>query len=29
MRFEWDEKKNHSNQRKHGLNFADVPQVFA
>ena len=29
MRFEWDETKNHSNQQKHGLNFADVPHVFA
>jgi uncharacterized DUF497 family protein len=29
MGFEWDEKKNQSNQQKHGLNFADVPQVFA
>ena len=29
MRFEWDEKKNQSNQQKHGLNFADVAQVFA
>lgn len=28
MRFEWDEEKNQSNQRKHGLNFADVPHVF-
>jgi uncharacterized DUF497 family protein len=29
MRFEWDEKKNQSNQQKHGLNFGDAPQVFA
>jgi uncharacterized protein len=29
MRFEWDEAKNQSNQQKHGLNFADVPRVFA
>ena len=29
MRFEWDEKKNQSNQQKHGLNFADAPRVFA
>jgi uncharacterized DUF497 family protein len=29
MGFEWDEKKNQSNQRKHGLNFADAEQVFA
>ena len=28
-RFEWDEKKNQSNQQKHGLNFADAAQVFA
>jgi uncharacterized DUF497 family protein len=29
MEFEWDEKKNQSNQQKHGLNFADAAQVFA
>jgi uncharacterized protein len=29
MGFEWDEKKNQSNQEKHGLNFADAAQVFA
>jgi len=29
MRFEWDEKKNQSNQQKHGLNFVDVLHVFA
>ena len=29
MRFEWDEKKNQSNQQKHGLNFADAPRIFA
>ena len=29
MGFEWDEKKNQSNQQKHGLNFADAAQVFA
>jgi len=28
MGFEWDEKKNRSNQQKHGLNFADNAQVF-
>ena len=29
MRCEWDEKKNQTNQQKHGLNFADAAQVFA
>jgi uncharacterized DUF497 family protein len=29
MRFEWDEKKNQSNQQKHGLNFADAPRRAA
>lgn len=29
MKFEWDEAKNRANQRKHGLNFADAPLVFA
>ena len=29
MRFEWDEAKNQSNRRKHGLSFADAPLVFA
>ena len=29
MGFEWDEKKNQSNQQKHGLNFPDAAQVFA
>ena len=29
MRFEWDEAKNRANIRKHGLSFADAPQVFA
>ncbi|PIP05432.1 MAG: hypothetical protein COX52_11965, partial [Syntrophobacterales bacterium CG23_combo_of_CG06-09_8_20_14_all_48_27] len=28
MRFEWDEKKNNENIRKHGLDFSDVWQVF-
>jgi uncharacterized DUF497 family protein len=28
MRFEWDENKNAGNIRKHGLDFADVWQVF-
>jgi hypothetical protein len=29
MRFEWDDAKNQANRRKHGLDFADVPLVFA
>ena len=29
MRFEWDEAKNQANRRKHGLDFADAPLVFA
>jgi len=29
MRFEWDRAKNRVNRRKHGLNFADAPLVFA
>ena len=28
MRFEWDEKKNNENIRKHGFDFADAWQVF-
>jgi len=28
MRFEWDEEKNQSNVRKHGLDFADAWEVF-
>jgi hypothetical protein len=28
MRFEWDEKKNNENIRKHGLDFIDAWQVF-
>ena len=28
MRYEWDEKKNNENVRKHGLDFADAWQVF-
>ena len=28
MRFEWDENKNRSNQRKHGLSFEEAIQVF-
>ncbi|HEY2762146.1 MAG TPA: BrnT family toxin [Pirellulales bacterium] len=29
MRFEWDEHKNEENLRKHKINFADVPAIFA
>jgi uncharacterized DUF497 family protein len=29
MHFEWDEQKNQVNIRKHGLDFADAPAVFA
>lgn len=28
IRFEWDEAKNRSNQRKHGLSFEQASQVF-
>jgi uncharacterized DUF497 family protein len=28
IRFEWDEAKNLSNQRKHGVNFKEASQVF-
>ncbi len=28
MNFEWDENKNRSNIRKHGIDFADVYFVF-
>jgi uncharacterized DUF497 family protein len=28
LRFEWDEAKNRSNQRKHGLSFEEASQVF-
>jgi uncharacterized protein len=28
MEFEWDESKQTSNLRKHGINFSDVPTVF-
>lgn len=28
MKFEWDPKKNRSNVRKHGVNFADTTSVF-
>ena len=29
MRFEWDEGKNQANRKKHGLDLADAPLVFA
>ena len=28
IRFEWDEKKNRSNQKKHGIWFEEAQQVF-
>ncbi len=28
MRFEWDERKNQENLRKHGLDLSDAPEVF-
>ena len=28
MQFEWDEAKNESNIRRHGIDFADVPSMF-
>lgn len=28
IRFEWDEAKNQTNQRKHGLSFEEAAQVF-
>ncbi|KKL26797.1 hypothetical protein LCGC14_2391680, partial [marine sediment metagenome] len=28
FQFEWDEDKNCENIRKHGIDFADVPEVF-
>ncbi|MCP4654224.1 MAG: BrnT family toxin [bacterium] len=28
MRFEWDPRKNETNIRKHGLDFADAPEIF-
>lgn len=28
MRFEWDENKNRINIRKHGIDFADVVDIF-
>lgn len=29
MHFEWDERKNRSNIRKHGLDFADAEEIFS
>jgi len=29
MEFAWDESKRVSNLRKHGIDFADVPEVFS
>jgi len=29
MRFEWDEKKNISNQKRHGVSFDEAKSVFA
>lgn len=29
MRFEWDERKNQANIRKHGLDFADAADMFS
>ena len=28
MRFEWDDAKDRSNQRKHGLSFSEAKQLF-
>ena len=28
MRFNWNEKKRHSNLKRHGLDFVDAPSVF-
>lgn len=28
MKFEWDEEKNLENIRRHGIDFADVPEIF-
>jgi uncharacterized protein len=28
MRFEWDERKNATNKRKHGVSFAEAESVF-
>lgn len=29
LTFEWDESKNHANQRKHGVSFDEAKSVFA
>ena len=29
MRFEWDEEKRLANLQKHGIDFADIENVFA
>ena len=29
MEFEWDENKNKSNQKKHGIDFNDAKEVFS
>ncbi len=29
MRFEWDEKKNHINRKKHGVSFEEDQDVFS
>ena len=28
MKFEWDENKNKSNQKKHGINFDEAKEIF-
>jgi uncharacterized protein len=28
MRFEWDEKKNQANQKKHGISFEEAQTIF-
>lgn len=28
MNFEWDDQKNEENIRKHGIDFADIPEIF-
>jgi hypothetical protein len=28
MKFEWDERKNRENMKKHGIDFADAIEVF-
>ncbi|MEM7132083.1 MAG: BrnT family toxin [Chloroflexota bacterium] len=28
MEFEWDQKKNHANMQKHGIDFQDAKNVF-